>query len=295
MRDRRFILMMLVTLMLTGCVGGKSSRTTSLFNRSQEQSGPHGPDAVYIQYAVIERPLGNPMMDRQIWNSLDELVLPSEKREILNQNAIRVGLVSSLPSSELSALISNPGRKGSHREHRLYANNSYSILMQGPLPKVEYQVQNTMDGKPAVIKFENSRFTFAITPTITRENKIVVHCVPEVEYSDKSHWLPIGAVGERWRGRLPIERYTALGWDITLAPRDFLVIGTSYEAKKSLGHFMLTDESGDTMVQKLLVIKAGRMIDRDDRNLISRIEPSSDGIIPLATQAARSVARGQAP
>ena len=35
-----------------------------------------------------------------------------------------------------------------------------------------------------------------------------------MEYQDKKHWLPTGAVGASWLGNKPVERYDSLACDV---------------------------------------------------------------------------------
>src|SRR5207249_1134539 len=60
-------------------------------------------------------------------------------------------------------------------------------------------------------------------------------------------------------GSRPVEPYPALGFEVTLTPRDFVVVGTWVEKDSTLGHRCFVTAAGPKPVQRLLVIRAGRL------------------------------------
>ena len=222
MRRARIVWLGILALSLTGCFHDRPARSSSLLDRLR-LGGPTGPEAVFIEYAVIERPLGNSAMNRDVWANIDELIFPTETRTLLAENGFRVGVVGGLLPSELEAMISNPKSSLGHRQRRLYANNPAVLPINGPVPLAEYLIRATAESKPVPVAFEQAKFALSFTPTLGQDGRIAIHCVPEVEYQDKKHWLPTGAVGAGWMSEKPLERYGTLAWDVKLSPREFLI------------------------------------------------------------------------
>lgn len=291
-RARDFSLAFLV-LSLTGCLNDRPARSTSLIDRVRGIGGPSGPDAVFIEYTIIERPAGNAEMNRGIWKQIDELALPSETRALLGENGFRCGVIGGLLPSELETLIQNPRSAIGSRQRRLYVNNPAVITLSGPNALAEYQVRPTLEGTETTAHFENAKFAMNFVPVHGTDGRTKLKCVPEVEFTDKKHWTPTGATGEGWANNKPLERYQGLAFEVNLSPREFLVIGADFNRGNWLGNRMFNDTTAGEKVQRLLVIRTGRLaaadLDLTARNL------SKDGVVPLALQAKNSAARGVGP
>src|SRR5262249_35744279 len=132
MRCARFAWLGMLVLSLTGCLHDRPARSSSFLDRFRG-TGPTGPDAVSIEYAVIERPGCSASIERDVWTNIDELVLPADVRALLTENGFRVGVVGGLPPAELERLISNPKSATGHRERRLYLNNPATFAVSGPV------------------------------------------------------------------------------------------------------------------------------------------------------------------
>lgn len=292
MRCARLAGLVLVTLTLAGCLHDRAARSSSFLDRFRG-TGPTGPDAVAIEYAVIERPVGSAAIDRDVWGSIDEMGLPSETRALLQANGFRVGVVGELLPTELEQMLANPKSVTGHRERRLYVNNPATFTINGPVASAEYEVKSTPDGTPTTVHFEQARFAITVTPAHGPEGHITLKCVPEVEYQDKKHWLPPGAVGLGWTNSKPIEKYAGLGWEVTLSRRAFLVIGTNYDRGALLGNQTFTGTRGADTVQRLLILRVSSLATHESGPDL--MPPEKVDVVPIASQAGIAVARGSRP
>jgi hypothetical protein len=219
----------ILLLVLSGCATERPAQSTSLIDRLRGIAGPTGPDAVFIEFAVIERPAGSTAVNRDVWANVDEQILPAETRALLSENALRAGVTGGMLSSELESMIANPKSAIGRRQRRLYVNNPAVLTLNGPVPQVDYQVRRSLDESPATVKYEQAKFSITLTPSHASDGRITLRCVPEMEYQDTKSWLPTGAVGPGWLASRPAERYDSMAWEVTLTPREFLVIGSHNE------------------------------------------------------------------
>jgi hypothetical protein len=293
MRRVRVFLAGILAVFLAGCVNDRPARSTSLIDRVRGIGGPSGPDAVFIEYTNVERPAGDSAMNRQIWSQVDELIIPAETRALLAENGLRCGVVGSLLPSELEAMLQNPRSALGARQRRLYVNNSAPIVVAGPVAQADYRVRPTVESKETTARFEQAKFVMNFTPVHGDGGRVSLKCVPEVEYNDKKRWTPIGAAGEAWAEQKPLERYQSLSFDVTLSPREFLVIGADFNRGDWLGNQMFTDTRGNLKVQRLLIIRTGHLATVDTNRPLKTA--SKDEVIPLASQAEISAVRGSGP
>lgn len=293
MRAAQVVWLVLLLLPVTGCVHDRPARSSSFLDHFRG-TGPSGPDAVFLEYAVIERPEGSVTIDRDVWSNIDELIIPAESRVLLTENGFRVGMVGGLLPSELEGMISNPKSEIGHRQRRLYVNNQAALTINGPIGEAEFDLRTSSEAQPTSLKFEQAKFSINFTPTHASDGRITLRCVPEVEHQQKKNWLPNGgSIG--WMNGASVESYDSLAWSVTLSPRDFLVIGAQRDSRAGLGRHAFCGERGKEKVQRLLVIRAGRLAPTE-----TTLEPppnvdSKEIITPIASQASFGGFHGERP
>ena len=101
--------------------------------------------------------------------------------------------------------------------------------------------------------------------------------------ADRSGW--------ELQAQQPTENYAALSFEVTLAPNEFLVIGAGSDRPETLGYqcFVRPDESAP--VQRLLVIRTGRMAQNESVTNSEDASPFPSAAPPLAIQAALTSGR----
>src|SRR5947209_2927371 len=70
-------------------------------------SGPTGGDVVQIDVAVLERPLGDRFLNRELWELADEQAITLEQKAVLDDNGFRVCQIGGLPPAGLQALLTS--------------------------------------------------------------------------------------------------------------------------------------------------------------------------------------------
>jgi hypothetical protein len=290
----RLVWLGMVSFALAGCLHDRPASSSSFADRFR-MGGPTGPDAVFIDYALIERPAGSSEINRQIWTNVDEIAIDASTRCLLAENGIRAGVIGGMLPPELESMIANAKSDTGRRQRRLYVNNPASVQVNGPIPVAEYHYKSSIDAdaKLETVHYEQARFSMTFTPSHAPDGKIMLHCVPEIEYQDKRSWLPTGAVASAWMGHKPIERCTPLSWELKLSPGEFLVIGSYYERGPWLGNQIFAGTQSGQKVQRLLVVRTGLLYPAEaaaDANLASK-----DNILPLAAQATLSASRTKSP
>jgi hypothetical protein len=294
MRLRALSTVMLL-IALSGCATERPVQSTSLIDRLRGMGGPTGPDAVFIEFAVIERPAGATGINRDVWANVDEQLLPAETRALMSENALRAGVTGGMLSSELESMIANPKSTIGRRQRRLYVNNPAVLTLNGPVPQADYQVRRSLEDPPTTVKFEQAKFSITMTPSHASDGRITLRCVPEMEYQDKKSWLPTGAVGPGWLANRPAERYDSMAWEVTLTPREFLVIGTHNERGSWLGNQIFGGQQGSAQVQRLLIVRTGTLSPADTDWDPSSAVQKKDTVVPIASQASVGLIRGQNP
>jgi hypothetical protein len=176
-------------------------------------------------------------------------------------------------------------------------NQGKALQLNGPTPNAEFQLHYPNEDRTTSEKFEQMTCSLHITPSITESGKIKLEFIPEIQHYDKKYWLPPGAVGAGWLRDKPSEKYPALGWEVSLAPTEYLLIGTWYNQSDTLGSEFFTSETGKQPVQRMLILRAGRTLGPNSATDFFNEDGSKkpNRVPPLAQQASTGTARGTRP
>ena len=115
----------LALLLVCGCTG--MSAFTGPTTSMKPATGPFGPDAVGLEVAVIEVPVGDRYVNSGLWATIDEQVVNLDHKAALDDNGLRVGLIGGMrPSAvrrpaEVAAV--QPGRALASDARRPYQDN----------------------------------------------------------------------------------------------------------------------------------------------------------------------------
>jgi hypothetical protein len=287
MRPARVAWLGLLAALLTGCLHDQSVRSTSFLNRFRQLGGPTGPEAVYIEYVLIERPAGDVRINREAWASADEQVLGAETRAVVEENGFRIGLVGGLIPAEIDALMKNPKSTLGHRQRRLYSGNAAAITLNGPLAQCRFMPHAPGEKSPEPITFEQAQCVLNITPSLADGGKVRVQFTPVVQHHDKKHFQSPAVSAGGWLNgaQKPAERYPEFAWDVTVSPSEWLLVGTFYDRDESLGYQFFNDQPAGKPVQRLLLIRAGRVQGADPLEGVELEQPPGTSTVKDHTPA----------
>jgi hypothetical protein len=309
MRQRQALLPGLLAVLLCGCFGQETMHTSWL-ERFHMMQGPTGPDVVQMDVALIERPLGDSYLDRELWAVADEQVLALDQKNLLEDNGFQIGSVGGITPPGLQALLLSEKSCANPRRITLRAGQSYDLLLGPVLPVCRFRMPQ--DGELTDVRLEQAQCLLAVVPTLTSDGRTTLRFTPQVRHgetrllprpkADLSGWL--------LQPQQQMEDYAHLSWEVTLAPNEYVVIGGRPEKGDSaappsgagrpqtLGGRCFLRPEETPPVRRLLVIRTGRMppsIDAEPGESTSEQEAGEPLIPPLASQASMSTVRGTSP
>ncbi|HEY8503688.1 MAG TPA: hypothetical protein VIL46_03845 [Gemmataceae bacterium] len=282
--------------LVCGCLLPEREPSASWWQRFRDFNGPQGPDVVFLEVARVEQPLADPYLDRGVWRELDEQVVPIPRKALLNANGVRVGVTGGILPAELHALLTSEGSCREPRRHRLRAGNVEELTLNGPLPECRFERVRQPGGEGEAVEFTQAEWVLLVTPHLGEDGRVRLHFLPELRHGEKKFWRP-GAGGDgglSLQGRQAAERFDELAWELSLSPNEYAVVGTRCSEPDSVGYQWLIGTRGANPVQRLLVIRAGRVAPAPLGETAA--PPGGDRHPPpLALQAKHTVARGAEP
>jgi hypothetical protein len=248
--------------LLTGCAVNPPARPGALMDRLCGFGPALPPDAVQLTVAVIERPAGDPFLNQDLWALADEQVVDLEHKAVLEENGFRVGQVVGMTPSALQNLLTSPRACSNPRRYLLGAGKSATVVLGTTVPHGAFRVVE--DGTPDEVTLDQAQFALLVTPSLTGDGRTRLHFTPQVRHGENLPDFTVvpdgsgGALGYVLEVKRPVKAYPGLGWDVTLAPDQYLVVGTRLDPPDRLGTRCFLQPEGPTPVQRLLVIRTNR-------------------------------------
>jgi hypothetical protein len=294
MRHWRRLLPGLVAFLPLACAGGQAMQTIARMDPLRAFHSTPAPDTVQLDVALVECPVGDGFINRDLWLVTDEQVIGLEHRATLEENGFRVGEVIGLPPTELRTLLKSE-RSCVNPRRRLLAIGAAAPLQLGPV-QAECRFQVHRSGGSVPVALQQAECSLMVVPTATPDGRIRLHFTPKVEHGELLPQFRAAPDRSGWEMKIQrqSETYTDLSWDVVLASNEFLVIGAWLDQPGTLGHQAFVDTEGIAPVQRLLVIRTGRSGAGIDAE-IADLPPADPAVTahspPLALQATWS-ARG---
>jgi hypothetical protein len=278
----------LICAAAAGCLPDRAAAPTP--TTTARSLGPASPDGVYVLHVLIERPVGDPLLDRELWAA----GLPAARdaaRALLSENGLRaVVLGGNLPAGLRRALATES--ETVNRQGLTFATRKDAVIpTAGPTDPCDYEVLTALGGERVKVSLRQAGGGVLVRPEPTTDGRVRVWCEPQVQYGRRQDWLRPTADGTQFvmQGELPLERYPALGFEVFLAAGEFLVIGWPADQPGTLGEVLFGVEASGRPRQRVLVLRAGRGGDATADDLPAVPNPSRRPSI--AAEAGRSSGR----
>lgn len=294
MRQGSALLLGLFVCALAGCAGAAPTQSTSWFNRFMRPAGPSGPDVVQMDVALIERPLGDSYLNRELWAVADEQVIAPEAQAMLEDNGFRIGQMGGITPAGLQNLLTSEQSCINPRRLMCHAGKPTRLVLGPALPLCSYHVLNL--GAATEVNLEQAECTVEVVPTLAADGRTTLRFVPQVQHgaanlmpkpaADRSGWI---LTQDR-----PTERYPQIAWEVSLAPNEYVVVGGRFDRPGTLGNQSFVRTGEQPAMQRLLVIRTsrpGQALDEPAPQIAAEEVPRRRAP-SLASQAALTATRG---
>jgi hypothetical protein len=295
----RALTLALTVALLAGCSAEHSSSSRNLLKRFRPFQGVSGPDAVYLDVALVQIPRGDQARFRELWTFLDEgadrEAVTLEKKSVLEENGFRVGRGGMHPPEELLELTEERHCPGARRVEMRAGKDDRAIDLGPALPQAAFRVVRGEDS--TAVELKQAQFCLGVRPVLADKGRTRLQITPKVKHASKEEmpWRPRPDLsGWTFQVRQPVEEYEALGWEMTLDPGEYLIIGAREDRPGTLGHSAFVRNAETPPVQRLLILRVWRP-GSEQGTLGPATVRGGKQAVPLALQAAWPRARGMMP
>ncbi|MCI0638872.1 MAG: hypothetical protein L0Y72_11115 [Gemmataceae bacterium] len=289
---RLYWLMLLLASSL-GCTLFGAPKPAPLSWTRLRPAAPPDQAIVQLQLCVIERSIGDPYLNTELWQHTDEMIVDLGRKAALEDNGLRVGQIVGMTPDKLEKLLQSK-RACFDKKNRVVTAGQVVTQPLGVVePAASYTLTRGKEKTPVTLK--QARFCMDVMPTLTADGKTRLVFTPKVEHSEaRLPFLPDPA-NSTWtlRTERPSNTYPELSFEVTLAPNEFLVLGGVLDKADSLGRRAFVSEQAEAPLQRVLVLSTDRSGGNNEPTPqdLAYTHPSPS----LAAQATFSIVRADRP
>jgi hypothetical protein len=245
---------------LAGCFWATPEQTSSRYGPQPQFANPPAADSVQLYVAVLERPVGDRFLNQDLWELADEEATFDHK-VALESNGFRVCQIGGTPPPRLLGLLRSERSCANPRHLSLAAGKAAPIVLGPVWPTCGFELHRAALTVPVELQRAQCQLQVASTPT--EDGKVRLRFTPVVKHGETSllpcpvaH--PDGLLSWELQTEQPGESYPWLAWELSVAPTEYVIVGTMLEWPGTLGQRCFLETEGPSPVQRLLVLRAGR-------------------------------------
>ena len=241
-------------LVAAGC-RGRGERAASAVARSfapvQQTEG------VYLETVILERPVGDRFLDRDLWAATQPVGSP-ETKVLLSENGLRVGVLAGTLPQHFQKLLESDAETLSGRGLTFATRKEDVLPVSGPHERCEFDLLADLAGKRTAVALTQARCGLFVRPEATADRRVRVWCEPQIQHGERREWLRPSADGTGFvkYDEVPLARYPALAFDATIGPGEYIVVGAAADQPDALGAALFGVEANGQPRQRVLVIRA---------------------------------------
>jgi hypothetical protein len=218
-------------------------------------------DGLVVESILLERPAGDAFLDGDLWNHV-LLAGSPERRALLFENGLRAGLLSGNIPTAFQTLIESEADVVDSQARTFNVRKEAVVPTAGPIDPCVFTVLTDLAGQPRPVALQQARAGVFIKPESHGDGRVRIYCEPQIQHGVRREWYRPTEDGTQLAkfDEVPLERYPACGFHVTLGADDYLVIGWVAERPATLGAVLFGVEAQQQPRQRLLVLRARPMV-----------------------------------
>jgi hypothetical protein len=280
---RRAGLIVLACAASAGCFLGPARPTVPAIVRSL--APPLPAEGIVVESVLLEQSAGDPFLDGELWEAALPVGRP-ETRVLFAENGLRAAVVSGAGPQRFQALLESDSDTVSPQRKTFRLRKDDVIATAGPVDPCSFSALTDVGGKPAKVELRQARCGVLVRPEATADGRVTLWCEPQLQHGDRREWFRPNEDATRLtkHEEVPVVKFPALGFEATVGPDDYLLVGWRADQPGTLGAVLFGADAQGRPRQRVLVIRARDLTPRAATDL-----PPVGGFSgrpPVAAQAA---------
>lgn len=224
------------------------------------------PQAIRVEYQIIERPVEDPLLGQLLWDELVEMGLfDHDVRRALNEQGFRVGVANNQPPAALEKLRGSLAEIIDPSLPESTNRRSSRVLTLPDGDPVDFQTGNVIDeyttslevnGERKEHAFQKARGVIVVTAASQQPGWAEISFVPEIRHGDFQSRPIVSDSG--WKGletSQNIHRLVKQRFSMKLIEGDSVIITSMGQADDRVGDLFFRDIVDGVPVQRILVVR----------------------------------------
>ncbi|MCI0703353.1 MAG: hypothetical protein L0241_19920 [Planctomycetia bacterium] len=214
-------------------------------------------EGVYVESVILERPVGDPFLDRDLWKDTLPVGSP-ETLALFAENGLRVGVLAGSLPPRFQALLESETEALNGRGMTFAMRKDEVLPTSGPSERCEFAVLTVLSEKRTKVSFTQARCGILVRPEALPDGRVKVWCEPQIQHGERQDWLRPSAdvTGLVRHSEIPLARYPMVAFETQLGRTECLVIGWQADQRDTLGEALFAVEANGQPRQRVLVIRA---------------------------------------
>ncbi len=267
MNARQVLLLGLAMTAVVGCSLNRSSSALrqDIMRIGRGQSGQIiEPKRCLVTVAILSRPINDTVINDALWRSADEQVVEPSTRRALEDNGLRVGLLTGkLPNEVDEIVIAPPPHKLEPAQYFIPEGVAGFVSLGPPVPHASLFLNR--NGQATGKQYQDASGRLRVTTHNESVTKVTLRIVPEILHGPIKQAIGSIATGGTYSPQMMTikngqeeETIRELAANLNLQPDQAVVIGCRPDKPHSLGSFLLTEReaNSDRITQKVVLMWA---------------------------------------
>jgi hypothetical protein len=214
-------------------------------------------EGLVVESVLIEQPLGDAFLDRELWASLLPVGV-AESRALLDENGLRLGIVAGSGPQKFQTLLNSETDTVSPQRFTFHMRKETVVPTAGPIDPCKFVIRGDLAGKPETVELQQARCGILVRPQLASDGRVKLRVEPRIQHGDRQQWFRPNEDATQLAkyDEVPTEKYPVLGCEVLLNPDDYLVMGWDTTATNSIGSVLFTAEVDGRPRQRILVVRA---------------------------------------
>jgi len=244
-------------VLLAACVGcfphAERVRPAAVWDRLRGAN----PDAVVVRTTLVEAPAGDDTLNRELWVTAGR-PLPHALSALLAHNGLRVGTFGGVLPGDFERLARSPHATLDDTNRSFTPGKPKVVPVNGPLDRLTFRDRTDLSTDPSPWDLDAAECGLRVTATVAAGGGVTLAVEPQVQHGDKQLFMKPTADGTAFarEDRKALKGYPSLAFEVTLGPKDALVIGPTADPAESLGGGFFLAAARDRVRQRVLVVRA---------------------------------------
>jgi hypothetical protein len=211
---------------------------------------------VYLESVLLERPVGDRFLDRDLW--ADALPVGSpEARVLLGENGLRAGRLVGPPPQRFQELLDAGAGALDGRRMTGAARAEKVLPTSGPHERCAFEFRPDFSRREAVA-LAQARCGVLVRPEPAGPGCVKLSCEPQIQHGERRELFRPSADSTRLvkADEIPLARYPELAFDVPLGPNEYLLIGWHADRPGTLGAALFAVRADGQPRQRVLVVRA---------------------------------------